>query len=57
MNPLVMSINKLDVNKTSNDVGESYIIEDLDLVYLSVFASDFVPSDTNIDVDDDPWSQ
>jgi len=27
LNPLVMSINKLDVNNTANDVGEWYINE------------------------------
>jgi len=30
--------------------------EELDLAYFPVFASDFVPSDTSTDVDDDPWS-
>ena len=48
------SINKLDVNNTANDVGEWYINEELDLAYFSVFASDFVPSDTSTDVDGDP---
>jgi len=47
LNSLVTSINKLDVNNTTNDVGEWYINEELDLAYLSVFASDSVPSDTN----------
>jgi len=56
LNPLVTSINKLDVNNTTNDVGEWYINEELDLAYFFVFASDFVPSDTNTNVDDDPWS-
>jgi len=49
-----MSINKLDVNNTSNDVGEWYINEELDLAYFSIFASDSIPSDTSTDVDDDP---
>ena len=39
LNPLVTSINKLDVNNTANDVGEWYINEELDLAYFSVFAS------------------
>jgi len=56
LNPLVTSINKLDVNNTTNDIGEWYINEDLDLAYLSVFASDSVPSDTSTDVSGDPWS-
>ena len=56
LNPLVTSINKLDVNNTANDVGEWYINEELDLVYLSVFASNSVPSDTSTDISDDPWS-
>jgi len=51
-----MSINKLDVNKIANDVGEWYINEELDLVYLSLFVSDSVLSDTSTDVGDDPWS-
>jgi len=55
LNPLVMSINKLDVNNTANDIGEWYINEELDLAYLSVFASDFVSSDTSTEVGDDPW--
>ena len=55
LNPLVTSINKLDVNNTANDAGEWYINEELDLAYFSVFAFDFVPSDTSTDVDDDPW--
>ena len=54
LNPL--SVNKLDVNSTANDVGKWYINEQLDLVYFSVFASDFVPSDTSTDIGDDPWS-
>ena len=56
LNPFVTSINKLDVNNTSNDVDEWYINEGLDLAYFSVFASNSVPSDISIDVDDDPWS-
>ena len=47
-----MSVNKLDVNNTANDVGEWYIDKELDLAYFTVFASDSVPSDTCIDVDD-----
>jgi len=56
LNPLVTSINKLDVNNTANDAGEWYINEKLDLAYLYVFASDFVSSDTSTDIGDDPWS-
>ena len=41
---------------TANDVGEWYINEELDLTYFPVFASDSELSDTNTDVDDDPWS-
>ena len=54
LNSLVMSINELDVNNPANDVGEWYINEELDLAYFSEFASDFVPSNTSADVDDDP---
>ena len=56
LNPLVTSINKLDVNNTANDVGKWYINEELDLAYISVFASDSIPSDTSTDVGDDYWS-
>ena len=55
LNPLVTRINKLDVNNTTDDVGEWYINEELDLSYFSVFASDQW-SDTSTDIDDDPWS-
>ena len=51
-----MSINKLNVNNTANDVGEWYINEELDLAYFSVFASDFVSLDTSTNVDDEPCS-
>ena len=57
LNLLVTSINKLDVNNTTNDIGEWYINKELDLAYLSVFASDFVPSDTSTVVGNYPWSQ
>jgi len=56
LNPLVTSVNKLDVNNTADDVGEWYINEELNLAYFSVFASDSVPSDTSTEVDNDPWS-
>jgi len=56
LNPLATSINKLNVNNTTNDVGEWHINEELSLAYFSVFVSIFVPSDTSSDVDDDPWS-
>jgi len=52
LNPLETSVNKLDVNNINNDVGEWYINKELDLAYFFVFASDSVPSDTSIDVDD-----
>jgi len=56
LNPLVMSINKLNVNNTTNDVGKWYINKELDLAYFSAFASDSVPLDTSTDVGNDPWS-
>ena len=56
LNPLVISINKLDVNNTANDAGKWYINEELDLAYLSMFTFDSIPSDTSTDVGDDPWS-
>ena len=56
LNPLVTSINKLDVNNTIDDVGEWYINEELNLAYFSVFTSDSVSSDTSTEVDNDPWS-
>jgi len=56
LNSLVTSTKKLDVNNTADDVGEWYINEELDLAYFSVLAADSVPSDTSIDIDDDPWS-
>jgi len=49
-----MTINKLDVNNLTNDVGEWYMNEELDLTYFFMLASDFMPSDTSTDVDDDP---
>ena len=56
LDPLVTSINKLDVNNTANDVSGWYINEELNLAYFSMFASDSVPSDTSTEVDDDLWS-
>ena len=56
LDPLVTSIDKLDVNDTADDVGGCYINEELDLAYFSVSASDSVPSDTSTEVDDDLWS-
>ena len=44
LNPLVTSINKLDVNNLANDVGEWYINRELDLAYFSVLAFDSVLS-------------
>jgi len=56
LDPLVTSINMLDVNNTTNDVGGWYINEELNLTYFSVLASDSVSSDTSTEVDNDPWS-
>ena len=56
LSPLVMSINKLDVSNTADDVDEWYIIEELNLAYFSMFTSDSVPLDTSTDIHDDPWS-
>ena len=56
LNPLVTSINKIDVNNTADDIGEWYINEELNLAYFSVFASDSMLSGTSTEVDDDPWS-
>jgi len=50
------SIGKLRSNATANVEGEWFINKDLDLAYISVLASDSVPSDTSTDVDSDPWS-
>jgi len=50
LNSLIMSVNKLDINNTANDVGEWYINEELNLAYFSVFASNFKPLDTS-----SPW--
>ena len=47
LNPLVTSVNKLDVNNTANDVGEWYINKELNLAYFFVFVSDSMPSDTS----------
>jgi len=56
INPLVMSIDKLDFDTTANVEGEWFINENLDLAYFFEFASNSVPSDTSTDVDSDPWS-
>jgi len=47
INPLVTSIDKLDIYTTANVEDEWFINENLDLTYLSAFASDSVPSDTS----------
>jgi len=44
INPLVTNIDKLDLDTTANVEDERFINEDLDLAYLSAFASDTVPS-------------
>jgi len=54
LNPLVTSINKLDVNNTADVVSEWYINEVLDLAYFSLFTSDLASFYTSIDVDNDP---
>jgi len=54
INPLVMSIDKLDLDTTVNVEGEWFINKNLDLAYFSVFSSDFVPSNTSTNVDSDP---
>jgi len=56
LNPLIMSIDKLDFNNTANNVGEWSISENFDLAYLSALASDSVSSDTSTDVNSDPLS-
>ena len=56
LNPLVTSINKLDVNNIADDISVWYINEELNLTYFSIFASDSVPSDTSVEVVSDPWS-
>ena len=53
INLFVTSIDKLDFDTTANVEGEQFINENLDLVYLSAFASDSVPSDTSTDVGND----
>jgi len=54
LNPLVTSIDKLDVNNTTDDIGEWYINEELNLAYFFVFASNSVPLDTSTEVNSDP---
>ena len=54
MNPIVTSIDKLDVNNIAEDEGECFINEDLDLAYSSGAASESVPSDTSTSIDSDP---
>ena len=54
LNPIVMSIDKLDVNNTADIEGEWFINENLDLAYSSVVTSESVPSDTSTDMDSDP---
>jgi len=56
INPLVMSINKLDFDTTANIGSEWFINEDLNLAYFFAFALDSVSSDSSTDVGNDPWS-
>jgi len=51
-----MSVDRIDFNNIANVEGEWFINEYLDLAYLSVLASDFVPSDTSADVDSNHMS-
>ena len=55
INPLVTSIDKLNFNTTANVESEWFINENLDSAYFSVYASDFVLSDTNTNVDYNFW--
>jgi len=43
INPLVTSIDKLDIDTTANVESEWFINENLDLAYFSTFASDSIP--------------
>ena len=56
INPFVTSIGKLSSNITTNVKGEWLINKGLDLAYFSIFASNSVLSDTNTNMDSDPWS-
>ena len=56
INPLVMSIDKLDFNTTANVKDEWFINENQNLAYFSAFAFDTVPSDTSTDIDIGFWS-
>ena len=53
INPVVMSINKLNFNNTINVEGQWFINENLDLACLFALAFESVPSDTSFDVDTD----
>ena len=53
LNSFITSIDKLDYNNTANDEGKLFINRDLDLAYFSALASDSVPSDTSIDINND----
>jgi len=55
INPLVTSIDKLNFNTTANVESEWFINENLDSAYFSVYASDFVLSDTSTNVDYNFW--
>lgn len=52
----VLRLDKFDVNDTANDEVKWYINKNLELANLSVCASNCIPSDTSIEVDDDVWS-
>jgi len=49
-----MGIKASGFNNTADCVGEWFINENLDLAYLSVVASESIPSGTSTDVDSDP---
>ena len=51
-----MNVDKLNFNNTTNIEDEWFINENLGLAYLSVLASNSVPSNTSTDVDSDPLS-
>jgi len=48
INPLVMSVGKLNFITNANVEGKWFINEDLELVYFFMFASDSIPSGTNL---------
>ena len=51
-----MSIDKLKFDTIANVESEWFINENLNLAYLSAFASDFISSDISTNVGNDSWS-